>query len=110
VSTTETPRSPTQNERAAGAWTYSPDIARTGPSGTDGRYVVVDLASPATPPRVLAGPAAVIWGAVDGVRDTAGIVAEVATQVELEEDAVLRDVVTFLESLATDGLLTQVDT
>lgn len=105
MSTNDTPRLPTQDAPAAGVWSFSPDLAVTGPDETTGRWVVVDLAAPAVPPRVLAEAAAVIWDAVDGRRDTDGVVAEVADRVGLEPDAVRADVVTFLESLDADGLL-----
>lgn len=105
MSSTDTPQSPAPDAPAAGVWSFSPDLAVTGPDPSHGRWVVVDLAAPAVPPRVLAEAAAVIWGAVDGLRDTEGVVREVAAQVGLEPDAVRADVVVFLESLAADGLL-----
>lgn len=105
MSNTSTPQSPAPDEPAAGVWSFSPDLAVTGPDTAHARWVVVDLAAPAVPPRVLADAAAVIWSAVDGRRDTDGVVAEVAEQVGLEPDSVRTDVVTFLESLAADGLL-----
>lgn len=105
MSSTDTPRPPAHDAQAVGAWSFSPDLAVTGPDETSGRWVVVDLAAPAVPPRVLADAAAVVWGAVDGLRDTEGVVTEVATQVGLDPDDVRADVVTFLESLAADGLI-----
>lgn len=83
---------------------YAPDVAHTSvdPSG---RHVVVDLSAPATPPRVLAGPAAIIWGCVDGVRDLDGLVEAVAAEAELEPDDVRADVTAFVADLLHLGLL-----
>ena len=46
--------------------------------GIDGRVVVLDLDRLTEPPRLLVEPAAVIWRAVDGLRDKAEIVLAVA--------------------------------
>lgn len=95
-----TPRS--DAHASAGAWAYAPDVAHT--AGTD-RYVLVDLRSPGTPPRVLSGSAALVWESVDGERDTAAVVAAVAATVDLDAETVGPDVRTFLETLHGDGLL-----
>lgn len=105
MSTIDTPRSPAHQPREAGAWAYSPDVAQTGPADGDGRYAVVDLSAPATPPRILAGPAALVWGAVDGLRDTDAVAAEVAEVVGLSPAEVRTDVEQFLDSLSAEGLL-----
>ena len=95
------PRTPAA--RATEVWAPSPDVALTGSADT--RFVVLDLASPGSEPAVLAGPAAAIWAAVDGTRDTAGVTAAVARSVGLDAEEVNEDVATFLETLHGNGLL-----
>lgn len=87
---------------ARGAWAISPEVAHV--PGED-RHALVDLAAPATPPRLLVGSAAVIWECIDGVRDTDAIAATVAEAVGLDVDDVRDDVADFLAALASDGLL-----
>jgi hypothetical protein len=70
-----------------------------------GRVALLDLARPAAPAQVLEGPAAAIWGALDGTRATADIVAVVAGEFGLAPDAVRADVEGFLASLAERGLV-----
>ena len=84
-------------------WRRSPDAAVTGAPET--RFVVVDLAAPEIPPRVLAGPAATIWACVDGARNTAAITTAVAEAVGLGPDEVRADVERFLSTLQDSGLL-----
>ncbi|MFC6152628.1 PqqD family peptide modification chaperone, partial [Nocardioides yefusunii] len=88
----------------SGALSHSPDVAHTSvdPSG---RHALVDLSSPSTPPRILAGPAAVIWECVDGSRDRAAVVAAVADEVGLSPDEVRDDVEGFVGELLGLGLL-----
>lgn len=85
------------------AWRHSPDVAQVAEND---RVVVVDLARPAIPPRVLDGPAAVIWASVDGTRDTAAVVAAVAEAAGTAPADVSDDVATFLDDLRSSGLLT----
>lgn len=84
------------------AWRHSPDVAQV----VDGdRFVVLDLARPATPPRVLSGPAAVIWSCVDGLRGTPAVAEAVAASVEVSVEEVHDDVAAFLTELRDSGLL-----
>ena len=84
------------------AWRHAPDVAQV--SGDD-RYVLLDLAHPAVPPRVLTGPAAVIWASVDGRSDTPAVVAAVAEAVGASAEDVRDDVAAFLVELQASGLL-----
>lgn len=69
------------------------------------RVVLLDLDDLAHPPRILAGPAAAVWVAADGTRDTEAICAEVARYFEISAPDVQADVETFLADLVSEGLL-----
>jgi hypothetical protein len=85
------------------AWHRSADVAWVG---NGERVVVLDLGDPtAARPQLMEGPAAAIWRAVDGVRDTDGVVSAVAAAAGLTTDEVAGDVAGFLEQLWAQGLL-----
>lgn len=83
-------------------WRHNEDVAVVD-SGD--RVVVLDLASLAVPPRILEGSAAAIWRAVDGERATPEVVESVAESVGVKAAEIEADVVTFLASLASAGLI-----
>ncbi len=68
---------------------------------------MLDLTSLAVPPRILEGPAAAIWRAVDGENAASEVVASVAASFGVETAEIESDVVTFLASLASAGLLVE---
>lgn len=88
---------------AAPAWRHRPTVAAVGDAA---RTVLLDLDDPAHPPRILVGPAAAVWHAVDGRRTTAELCAHVAEEFGLTADAVAPDVEAFLGQLATEALVT----
>ena len=69
------------------------------------RTVLLDLDDAAHPPRILTGPAATVWQAVDGTRDLSAICRWVADEFGTTPDQVSADVRTFLADLAADELL-----
>ncbi|WP_110239373.1 PqqD family protein [Nocardioides gilvus] len=69
------------------------------------RVVLLDLDDLAHPPRILAGPAAAVWVAADGSRDTEAVCAEVARYFEISAQDIRTDVETFLSDLVAEGLL-----
>lgn len=69
------------------------------------RVVLLDLDDLAHPPRILAGPAAAVWMATDGSRDTEAVCAEVAHYFAISAEDVRTDVETFLADLSAEGLL-----
>ncbi len=73
--------------------------------GVDGRVVVLDLDRLSQPPRVLVEPGAVIWRAVDGLRDEAEIVRAVAAEYAIAADQIRDDVRQFLNELEELGLV-----
>lgn len=89
----------------AAAWRHRERVAAVGDAA---RTALVDLDDPAHPPRILLGPAAAVWQAVDGHRSLAALAARVAEGFGLTGDDVVDDVAHFLRSLADDGLLEEV--
>lgn len=85
-------------------WRHKGDVAVVD-SGD--RIAVLDLASLADPPRILEGSAAAIWRAVDGGRAAPEVVESVAESFGVETAEIEADVVTFLLSLASAGLLVE---
>jgi len=85
-------------------WRHTEDVAVVD-SGD--RVAVLDLASLAVPPRILEGSAAAIWRAVDGERTALQVVESVAKSFGAETAEIKADVVTFLASLASAGLLVE---
>lgn len=75
--------------------------------GDSTRTALIDLDEAAHPPRILHGPAAAVWQAVDGARDLTTLCEQVAAEFDLRGDDVRDDVVSFLESLASQGLVAQ---
>jgi len=69
------------------------------------RVAVLDLTSLAVPPRILEGPAAAIWRAVDGERATPEVAQAVAQSFGVEAAEIEADVLAFLASLSSAGLL-----
>lgn len=67
--------------------------------------VLLDLDDLAHPPRILAGPAAAVWIAADGSRDTQAVCTEVASYFDISAQDVLVDVERFLADLMAEGLL-----
>lgn len=56
-------------------------------------------------PQALVGSAAMIWHAIDGVRNESEVVAEVARLAGIDVDVVEADVLAFLQSLAGESLI-----
>ena len=77
--------------------------------GVDGRVVVLDLDHLDQPPRVLVEPAAVIWRAVDGLRDEEEVVLVVASAYAMAPDQIRHDVRDFLTELKKLGLVVAAD-
>lgn len=86
-------------------WRHRASVAAVGDSA---RTVLIDLTDPAHPPRILQGPAATVWQAVDGRRDLAALCEQVGAEFGLPSDEVTADVVDFLRSLADQGLIEEV--
>lgn len=84
-------------------WHHSPDVAQVEEND---RFVVLDLTHPAVPPRILIGPAAVVWSCIDGHRDTRSVAEAVAEAVGTTVEEVHHDVVDFLRHLSASGLVT----
>lgn len=87
------------------AWRHRERVVAVGDAE---RTALVDLDDPAHPPRILLGPAAAVWQAVDGRRDLAALAARVAEEFGLTGDDVVDDVAGFLRSLTGDGLVEEV--
>lgn len=87
---------------ATPVWRQRPTVAAVGDAD---RTVLLDLDDPAHPPRILRGPAAAVWRAVDGRRTTAAICAHVAEGFGLPAAEVTPDVEAFLHQLAEGGLV-----
>ena len=83
-------------------WRHRADLAVVD---SDDRVVVLDLHQLAVPPRILEGSAAEIWRTLDGVRPTSTVVTEVGRSFGVEPSDVEADVVAFLGSLASAGLI-----
>jgi hypothetical protein len=76
---------------------------------------VLDLRSPGEPPSILAGPAAVIWLAIDGQRDGAAVADQVVARIRsgggepgmtvADEARIRADVDAFLAELDRRGLV-----
>lgn len=86
------------------AWRRRASVVSVGDSG---RTALIDLDDAAHPPRILNGPAAAVWQAVDGERDLTAVCERVADEFDMTGDEVRSDVVAFLESLAAQGLVAQ---
>ncbi len=71
----------------------------------DQRIVVLELDQPEKPPVVFTDSAAAIWEAVDGTRDTDGVVAHVAHQFGVEASEIRDHVHGFLQELLALNLL-----
>lgn len=76
--------------------------------GDSGRTALIDLDDAAHPPRILLGPAAAVWQAVDGVRDLPALCDHVAGEFGLTGEEVADDVRAFLRSLSAQGLIEEV--
>ncbi|QCX26749.1 PqqD family protein [Nocardioides jishulii] len=76
--------------------------------GDAARVVLLDLDDAAHPPRILTGPAAEIWAAVDGRRSLADVTQEVAEAFGAPVDEVADDVSAFVATLLREGLLQEV--
>lgn len=87
-------------------WRHRASVAAVGDAD---RTVLLDLDEAAHPPRILLGPAAAVWQAVDGTRDVAGLSDHVGDSFGLAGAEVVDDVRGFVTSLAADGLVEQVD-
>lgn len=86
----------------AAVWRHS---GRAAVVDSGDRIALLDLDHLADPPRVLEGSAAAIWRAVDGVRTTPMVVESVAGSYGVPPAELEADVLAFLDSLATAGLL-----
>ena len=87
-------------------WARSPSVAQVGDQA---RVALIDLEDPAHPPRILTGPAAAVWQAMDGERDVVAVCRHVAADFSLTPEDVAADVRAFLTGLSTDGLIVEVD-
>ncbi|GGD15087.1 hypothetical protein GCM10007231_12560 [Nocardioides daphniae] len=76
--------------------------------GDADRVVLLDLDDPAHPPRILTGPAAEIWTAVDGRRTLAEVTGVVAEAFDAPVDTVAGDVSAFVASLLEARLVEEV--
>lgn len=85
-----------------GRWSHRPTLVEVE---SETRVVLLDLDDLAHPPRILAGPAAAVWVAADGSRDTEALCAEVARHFDISAADVRTDVESFLADLVTEGLL-----
>lgn len=84
----------------------SPDVAHVA-SVVDGvpRVALLDLRDLAALPRVLEGPAALIWAALADGATLDEIVREVAVATEEAPDHIAADVRGFVDTLVEDGLV-----
>lgn len=90
-------------------WQRAPHVAFVD-NGSD-RVVLLDLRDPRTArPKLLVGPGAVIWRAMDGTYAEGGIVAMVAHAFAVPEGQILGDVPDFLRLLRDEGLAVDVPT
>ena len=69
------------------------------------RVVVVDLDHPDRPPYVFEGTAAQVWTCVDGERDEARIVSDLAEAYDVPAEVVGADVRLFVDRLEGLGLI-----
>lgn len=69
------------------------------------RVVVLDLDHLDHPPYVFEGSAAQVWSSVDGDRNEAEIVADLAEAFDAPADVVAHDVRTFIDQLRDLGLV-----
>lgn len=84
-----------------GVWRHKSDLAVVE---SESRTVVLDLDRLDVPPRLLQGPALLIWETLPG-RTTEQVVAEVAAFFDLEPAEVADGVRTFLDDVAAVGLV-----
>lgn len=69
------------------------------------RVMLLDVAHPRSArPQLLAGSAADIWRAIDGVRTTTAIVDTVANRFEFSQPTLPAEVLSFLDCLSDAGL------
>lgn len=85
-------------------WSHRPSLVEVE---SETRVVLLDLDDLAHPPRILAGPAAAVWVAADGSRDTDAVCAEVASYFEVSAPELRTDVGDFLAHLVSEGLLVE---
>jgi len=86
-----------------GAWQRGEHVAYVC---SEDRVVLVDLDQSPDTPQILSESAAAVWQAIDGARDTAGIVDVVAASYGLEPEVIAPDVIGFLHTLERQGLIT----
>lgn len=86
-------------------WRHKPRLAVVV---SEARVAILDLDHLAQPAQVLEGSAAAIWRAVDGECSTSKVAASVAAEFEVKPSRVESDVVIFLNTLASHGLLEEV--
>lgn len=84
------------------AWRHSAQVA----SVDDGeRVVLLDVArAHKSQPQLLTGPSAAVWRAIDGIRSTHEIIAEVAPAFGSNQEDLGGDVRDFLQLLSLTGL------
>ncbi|MBX3089095.1 MAG: PqqD family protein [Cryobacterium sp.] len=84
-------------------WRRGADVASVD-SGA--RTAVLNLGNDRdSTPRILEGTAASIWRLIDGAHDTDGLVRELANSYGVNSKQIKPDVEAFLESLASEGLI-----
>jgi len=88
--------------KRATVYAHSEDVAVVGEGD---RVIVLDLNRLDRCPEALVGTAARIWQAIDGERDEAQLVAELADQFDTSPERIAADVATFLSQLVTLGLV-----
>ncbi len=69
----------------------------------DGEVVVMDLSKGDF--FSLTGTAAAVWRRIDGTRDRATLVSEIAAEYDAQSEAVGRDIAAFLDQLDGAGLI-----
>lgn len=90
------------HRRPAPVWRRSPALAAIeGPS----RVVLLHLDHVDVPARILEDTAALIWHAIDGLRDSAAIASAVAAAFEVDGAAVQGHVEQFLDDLRAAELV-----
>jgi hypothetical protein len=90
------------HRRPAPVWRRSPALAAVeSPS----RVVLLHLDHVDVPARILEDTSAVIWHAIDGLSDSAAIVASVAAQFGIDEAAIHDQVAQFLDDLRAAELV-----
>lgn len=86
----------------APVWRRSPALAAIeAPS----RVVLLHLDHIDVPARILEDTSAVIWHAIDGLRDSAAIVSAVADRFGIDEDIIRDQVARFLDDLRAAELV-----